>query len=377
MIVLTFGIILIGLNILTSRKFTPLFSILIIALILCFQDNCQNDFLGYQEDYRLALTTGHLQDFSEHDTEPLWLFLVLTASRIIPWWMFISCLGLFESVVLYLFIKRFSKGSYAWISTILFYFTWNMMGMWMSLLRQGFVVSIMIAAFLVYEKKKKVLWPAILMLIGFLIHNSSMVMIPLLSAYIYFDKYKKEKTHNLKRKNGIDLFPIIVTAGYFLLYSIKKMLLTDYLVALGVLLGDNVPLTSYLDPSSAHGTSQFMEEVSWLIIFYDAVIVFVVSCLYKSTDLRMKWMCLLSLACAFGDMLLFGTGSLPRIIMYYSIFNIVVYPYVVQSIRKKWGVIPAMAFVIMLIGYAIKTSLPWMTSDAWGGIGTYKFVFFQ
>ena len=149
MIVLTFGIILIGLNILTSRKFTPLFSILIIALILCFQDNCQNDFLGYQEDYRLALTTGHLQDFSEHDTEPLWLFLVLTASRIIPWWMFIFCLGLFESVVLYLFIKRFSKGSYAWISTILFYFTWNMMGMWMSLLRQGFVVSIMIAAFLV------------------------------------------------------------------------------------------------------------------------------------------------------------------------------------------------------------------------------------
>lgn len=378
MIVLTFGVLLIVLNILTSRKYNPLISMMIILLIMGFQDNCQNDFLSYQEDYRLAMKYGYLQDYSEHDSEPLWKFLMINSSKIIPWWMFVFFLACFECVVLYKFLKKFCKGKFAWIATILYYFTWNMMGMHMSLMRQGFVVAVMLAAFLSYEKTKKWKWPVIISVIAYLMHNSSVVMIPLLMGYIFLDKRKTKNPELAKKKKQIDFFPLIVTGGYLLLYLIKQVFLKSYLPALALMFGDANRLSGYLDATGQnHGMAHVDDlEVSMLIILYDAIIVFIVSYFYKYADLRMKWMYLLTIAAAFGDMMLFGIGSLPRIILYYCVFNIIVYPDIAQKIRSKWGIIPALAFVALLIGYAVKTSLPWMTGDDWGGIGTYQFVFF-
>ena len=75
-------------------------------------------------------------------------------------------------------------------------------------------------------------------------------------------------------------------------------------------------------------------------------------------------------------MLLFGMGSLPRIAMFYIVFNILTYPKLVEVVSHKYGKTVALVLIVFLVGYAIKTSLPWITGTDGDQFGTYRFVFF-
>ena len=116
-------------------------------------------------------------------------------------------------------------------------------------------------------------------------------------------------------------------------------------------------------------------DISWLIVLYDAIIMFLVAWYYRFADSRMRVFCWASMVAAIGDMLFFGIGSLPRIIMYLVVFNLAVYPAVATQLNRKFGRIWALAFLVLLLGYAVKTSLPWMLGTDGGRFGTYRFIF--
>lgn len=73
----------------------------------------------------------------------------------------------------------------------------------------------------------------------------------------------------------------------------------------------------------------------------------------------------------------FGVGSLPRMGYYYLVSTIVVYPNIAQLLSVKYGKIVALIFIVMCIGYAVKTSLPWLTELDTTGYRYYEFVFYS
>ena len=135
-------------------------------------------------------------------------------------------------------------------------------------------------------------------------------------------------------------------------------------------------MSSYADGTNyAESLDANMFAISPLIVLYDAVIVFLVSDYYRNASPRMKVFCIISIAAAYGDMLFFGAGSFARIIMYYVVFNLAVYPAVALHIRKKYGKYWVPVFFVFLIGYAVKTSLSWRTEMDGDRFCTYRFVF--
>ena len=370
-IILTTGILLIAVSLLTKKKYKPYIGFAFVLLIMGFQSGVEGDFMGYMQEYN-GLSGSQVVDSRTIEDEPVFPYLMKFFSFFSPWWLFVILLSLFEVFVLEKFVEKHSSGRYQFIATILFFFSFNMMLMQMKAMRQGFAIELMLLAVLLIEKYKKgkIPWLAILAVVAaFFSHNSAFVAIPFVLMFYFANRSPQFLT---KIGNG-DLFPVIMVGVYLFVYLIKTTILNDYLIGFAMMSDEDFRLAGYLSEDEM----EYAFNISWLIVLYDAIIVFLVSWYYKFADSKMRMFCWASIVAAIGDMLFFGIGSLPRIIMYLVVFNIVVYPAVAMKIDKKFGRIWALAFIVLLFGYAIKTSLPWMLGTDEGRFGTYQFVFWQ
>ncbi len=383
-IILTVGIILIVLSFLfrNNKSISPCWGFLLVFLIMGFQEGVEGDFMTYKEKFGLLARMGR-----EEATEGAFEFGWLILRRIFGWgpfWLFVFCISLFQSIVLCKLTKKYCDNRYQYLAAILFFFTFQMMLWQMKALRQGLAIEIMALAFLLIDEKKS-FWPPLLCgFIAFTIHNSSLIIDPFLLVY-YFKKNNKEDVQSRSKNRLLNsrLFPVYTTAFYFFIYAIKISFLQEYLTPLAFLMMDNTGshMAGYLDESNTkEGLFSLMdleEGTSPLLVAYDAIIVFVVSWYYQIASSKMRVFALISIIAAFGDMLFYGLGSLPRLFMYYTVFNIIVYPSVCQQINNKYGNMVAFVFVVLLIAYAWKTSVPWMLATEDGRFGTYHFMFLE
>lgn len=367
-IILTTGILLIIVSLLTEKKYKPYVGFAFVFLIMGFQSGVEGDFMEYMEGFNSIARTGMVDSRTIED-EPVFPYLMKVSSFIVPYWLFILLLSLFECYVLERFVSRYAKGPYQWIAAILFFFAFNMMLMQMKAMRQGLAIELMIAAFLLMErKKKKFPWVSFLLAVAaFFTHNSSLVAVQFLILFYFATR----KEHFLTKTGNGDLFPVLMLGIYLFVYFIKTTILNDYLIGFAMLSDDDFRLSGYFSEKEMENAF----EISWLIVLYDAIIVGLVAWYYKFADSRMRVFCWASMIAAIGDMLLFGIGSLPRIIMFFVVFNLAVYPAVAQQLSRKFGKIWALAFLVLLVGYAVKTSLPWMLETDDGRFGTYRFIF--
>ena len=270
---------------------------------------------------------------------------------------------------------------YQYLAAILFYFTFMMMLWQMKAIRQGFAIEMMLLAFILVDEKKKLFPPLICSLIAFSIHNSSLILGPFLLLYYLVKEDKNISQEDVKKGFVIRNLPVIVTTLYFVVYAIKITFLQQYLAPWAFLMLDETDsrFAGYLDESNTkEGMFSLMgAEVSLLNVAYDAIIVFVVSWFYRFATKRMRLFAIFSIIAAFGDMLFFGLGSLTRLFMFFTVFNIVVYPAVCKQINIKYGKLVTLVFIVLLIGYAWKTSVPWMLESDEGRFGSYQFVFWK
>ena len=368
-IILVTGILLIIVSLITEKKYKPYVGFAFILLIMGFQSGVEGDFMAYGTEFD---TIGRSQtvDSRTIEDEPVFPYLMKFFTYVAPYWLFVLVLSLFQVFVLERLVSRYAKGPYQFIAAILFFFTFNMMLMQMKAMRQGLAIELMVAAFLLMERKrkKKFPWiPALLAVTAFFSHNSSFVAVPFLVMFYFATRRENAFT---KMGNG-DLFPVLMEALYFFVYFIKTTILNDYLISFALLTDEDFRLSGYFSENEMENAF----DISWLIVLYDAIIMFLVAWYYRFADSRMRVFCWASMVAAIGDMLFFGIGSLPRIIMYLVVFNLAVYPAVATQLNRKFGRIWALAFLVLLLGYAVKTSLPWMLGTDGGRFGTYRFIF--
>ncbi len=380
--ILSVGIILIVFSFLlrNNKSIPPYWGFLLVLLIMGFQEGVEGDFMTYKEKFDSLARSGH-----EEATAGAFEFGWLILRRLFSWgpfWLFVLCISLFQSAILCKLTHKYCERKYQYLAAILFFFTFQMMLWQMKALRQGLAIELMALAFLFVDEKKSYWSPLLCAFIAFTIHNSSLIIVPFLLVY-YFKKNNKEFGHSGRKHRWLNsrFFPVYTTVLYFFLYAIKITFLQQYITPLALLMMNNTGshLVGYLDESNTQeGIFALMdleEGTSPLLVAYDAIIVFVVSWYYQMASSKMRVFSLISIIAAFGDMLFFGLGSLPRLFMYYTVFNIIVYPSVCQQINNKYGKMVAFVFVVLLIAYAWKTSVPWMIATEGGRFGTYHFIF--
>lgn len=374
-IILAVGILLIIVSFATRKsKYAPLIGFAFVFLIMGFQSNVEGDYMSYMEDYNQMFSGGAAESRTFED-EPIFPFLFKFFSLFSPWWLFVIFISLFQTSILIRLVEKYSPKQNQFIAAILFFFTFNMMLLQMKAMRQAFAIELMVLAIMEIDKatrmkaKSRIPWIAILVAsMAYFTHNSAALMFPFLLLFYIVKRHPEALTHS---GNSI-IFPIIVTCAYLFLYVIKVTFLNQYLIGFAML-DEDFRLARYLGEEELE--NQF--DISWLIVMYDAVIVFLVAWSYKFADSKMRVFSWISIVAAFFDMLFFGIGSLVRMQMYFVVYNLVVYPHVAVHIRKKFGNIAVLVFIVFLLGYAIKTSYPWIIGVDNGRFGTYQFVFCQ
>jgi hypothetical protein len=331
-----------------------------VLLIMGLQSGVEGDYYGYENAFKEAQTWGSL---NYHDTEVGWYFLIKIFSfSSFP--VFIFAISFLQYIILSKFVKRYISGSYQYIAAILFFFTFSFMLLQMKAIRQGLAVELCVAAFMYMDKKK--FWASLLLVLAaYSIHNSSLIIAPFIILY-----YCSKKFHWFEKKISKKdfLYPIMWTAIFLVVYSLKTTILQKYLMSLS-------NSTELLRFSGYFKDVEYQFDISWLIVFYNALMVFTVTWFYKYASPTMRFFSILSVIAAFCDMLFFGLGSLPRVFLFFSIFNIVVYPNVAESIKRKFGSVVSLAYIVICVAYAFKTSLPWMLTTAEARFGTFKFIF--
>lgn len=415
-IILSVGILLVALSYVFRDKWPPYWGFLLVLLIMGFQDGVEGDFMVYKDSYEM-IESDHIA-YSEilvTDSEPVLTYLMTALSYVCPFWLFVLLLSSFQCFVLFKLVERYTPKPYGYLAAILFFFSFNMMLLQMKAMRQGLAVELMVLAFLVADGRKNRWISPLIVVTAFFTHNSMLVVLPfyllfafvtirqqvkkkqLIAAYGSLEGYSPRQIEYLaRRRKGKEKastsrgwesvrqwwdkykgFPVLMLVIYLLTYFFKITVLNQYLVPLMMLTENSGNrLASYASSSNSfESLDTNLFEISPLIVLYDAVIVFMVSDYLRTAGPKMRVFCIISIVAAFGDMLFYGAGSFARIIMYYVVFNLVVYPAVTLGIARKYGWIWAIVFMVFLLGYAVKTSLPWITSMEEDRFGTYRFVF--
>ena len=247
----------------------------------------------------------------------------------------------------------------------------------MKAIRQTCAISFCLIPFLFdYTKIKRHRWIYIFVpaAIAYGIHNSS--LIALLFLILLYLQVEHDVIGKFKiGQSGEFFLPIIATVAYFILYLSKTTFLNTYMVELSQLMAQNdMRLSGYADMSEVHGE---IGDVAMLIIYYDALIVFLGTWFIVKTNPINRILGLMTILASFLDMLFFGMGALMRVGYYFSIVNIAVLPSIAATIRYRFGKSFALLFVFICISYAIKTTLPAFTSMDPNLFGNYKFIFFK
>ena len=411
-IILTVGILLVAVSFIAGKKLPPYWGFILVFLIMGFQEGVEGDFMTYKEEYE-AMAVDHIPNSRTIDDEPVMPYLESLFTYFGPFWLYILVLSAFQCYVITRFVRRYCPKPYQFLAAILFYFSFNMMLLQMKALRQGLAIEMMLLAFMMADEKKGRLLSLAVVVLAYFTHNSALLIVPFYLLFMAVSirpqllKKKKRKIYRVVNRPqvaaaqeakrgevrrgalrtiikrayrwlaGHNVMPFVMVAIYLVLYYFKVTVLYQYMVPLILLTsGDANRLASYADTTNyAESLDANLMDISPLIVLYDAVIVFLVTGLYKSAGPRMRVFCIISIVAAFGDMLFFGAGTFARMIMYFVVFNLVVYPTVALHIRRKYGRIWVPVFILMIIGYAVKTSLPWITEMAGDRFGNYRFVF--
>lgn len=366
-IILIVGFILIIISPLYKKQRSPYWGMLFVLIIMGLQEGVKGDFMVYKSFYE-----GGWQITTTED-EPVWNFLQSFFSSYLSFGFFILVLSSFQCWVLWKVGNRFGSKQYGFLGPILFFFTFNLMLLQMKAIREGLAVEVCVLAYYLIAKNIGVIWSITFIIISFFIHNSAIAIAPFIILQIVVTFYKGMDNDSLEiDEPHVILFPIIMTTIYIVVYSMKEWGLMQWLDQLALLAGEDFRIASYLTKDQQYiGDS----NISPLLILYNGIMVFLCSWFFQRADRRYKILAIASIVSCFGEMLLVGLGTLPRILMYYSVFNILTYPKLTELIARKFGKPYAVVLMGFLLGYAIKTSSYWMTISEDDRFGTYYFVF--
>ena len=362
MIVLSIGILLIIYSLLSKDKYNLNIAFAFIFLIMGFQSNVEGDFYSYMNEY----DNFHFNSSFMRKGEYFWLYLTYYFRQFTSFPVFICLMSLFECYCVKKFVERFSDKSFIFISAVLFFFTMNFMCMQMKALRQGLAVDMCLLSFVMIDNKdkKSLILAVLLSLASYFTHKSSLICIGFVWFYWLY-------LHNQKLRNSlITLNPLHFALAMLALYVGKKAFLDSYIIPALALLDDDHYMNYAID------FTEYAAQMNFLPIMYNTIIVSLLAWYIKYASSTERYFVMIAIVGVFVDTLVFATGSIQRLLLYFIFANLVVFPGVAMQIKSQYGKLALWAFIVLIFGYAYKTSSSFLISSEADRFGTaYKFVF--
>ncbi len=366
MLLLSIGIFLSICMLLTRYKKAAYIGFFIVFFVMAFQYNPTTDYIRYQASFEqmqilISQNEGVFYQLPSR-AEPGWQMLYnLFAWASFPFFVF--CVALFQYFVLVRLTKTYVDVKYQFLTPILFYFTDAFMLMQTTAMRQGLAIELCLLSFFLVNKKKYV-WAVILAGLAFSVHKTALLGGAFVGLYFLLDFFK---LWDIKVTRNDYFWPVVFALIFIFLYLFKESIIDNTLAFFS---SDDDLLRDY----SYNLNSLEFKELSPLIILYDCVMVFVNVLYYKYAEKQQRFFIIASTIACFCDMLFFGLGSIPRIFLYFSIFNILLYPNIAKFIAEKYGKIVSVVYIVFCVGYSVKTFIPAVMPPE-GYYSFYEFVF--
>ena len=332
-----------------------------VLLVMGFQGKAGYDYLSYEKNFNLI--GSNIININNNEFELGWYLLnSLFSHAEIPFSFFVLFIAFVQYLILCKFVSAYVRKS-AWynFSFVLFFFVISYLGFQLTGLRQGFAIELIALAFFLLDnavKKKNLLLGYTFFLIAYSMHHSALVILPFL---ILFTVKRNLSFFDSSR------FLYIMCIVFFLAYALKSSILS-YLSAI-------LPNDSEYEYLGYFNQFELQFQLSKLIVFYDFIMIVFVCWFARHTVGSLRFFCLLSIISLFGEVLIFGMNDLPRILYYFSIFNIVVFPNIAILLKKKYNMYYSLCFVCICCGYAIKTFLPAVMNPSLPRMMDFKFIF--
>lgn len=363
MIVLSFGILLSIYAFIASKKFNVSIAFFLIFLIMGFQSNVDGDFYGYKYAFEhFTFEEGHIEK-----KEYFWKYLNYYFQLFTSFHVFIFCIALVECLCVKAFITRFADKQYVFISVLVFFFTFNYMLMQMKALRQGLAVDLCMLSFVMIDNKdkKSLLYAILLSLAACYTHKSSLICVIFVGGYWLYLHFSKVD------KKFIRIKPIYLVIAIILLFVSKHTVIDRYIIPWMALLEDDHYMNYAVD------FIDYSVDMTFLAILYDTILVFFMTKYMQFANPKERYFVIVGIIGIFADVLLFATGSIQRLLLYFNFANLVIFPGISKMIDKKYGKVALYCFFTLLLGYACKTSFHWLISMDADKFGNYQFVFLQ
>ena len=363
MTVLYVGITLLFYSILSRGKYSLNIAFMFVFLVMGFQSGVEGDFDMYKDGFE----TLNFRDTLIRKGEYFWLYLTTFFRRFTSFHVFIAVLALFECFCVKKFVERFSDKKYIFISAVLFFFTMNFMCMQMKALRQGLAVDMCLLSFVLIDNKdkKSLVWAILLLLASYFTHKSSLICIVFFGGYWLY--LRRRKFIN----NSISFNPLYFALAMIVLYIGKRTFLDNYIIPALALLEDDHYMNYAID------FIEYAAQMNFLPIMYNTIIVSLLAWYIKYASPNERYFVLIAIVGVFVDTLVFATGSIQRLLLYFIFADLVVFPGLAQQIKKDFGALAVLAFIVLIFGYACKTSFHWLISMDADKFGNYQFVFLQ
>lgn len=237
----------------------------------------------------------------------------------------------------------------------------------MKALRQGLAVDLCMLSFVLIDKKKQksIFYAILLSLAAFYTHKSSLICITFVWAYYAYLHFRNSnKSFKLYK-------PIFFSIAIITIYISKKFFLDRFLIPILSSLDDNHYANYAMDFTEYAGTMGFLP------ILYNTIIVTLLAWYHKYASNKEQFFIYVSILGFFIDVLVFATGSIQRLLLYFIFANLVVLPGLANQINKQYGRFAYLLFISLLIGYSFKTSIFWLMSGDAVMFGQYQFIFMQ
>jgi len=367
MIILYLGLILIVISFIRREKTSLVVGFALVFSIMGFQEGVDGDYMAYKYAFE------HNEVSLTNEQEPLWN-LITSLIYPIGWYAFVALISLFQTWVLYRITKKHASNKFRWLAPIIFFFWFGMMLIQMKALRQGLAIELCLLpmVFDLSNKKRKWLWCFAPCVAAYFIHNSSIIMLPIIILY-YLQVTKGFFNNISKTGRGEYFYPSVITFFFVITYSLKGTIIYNYLHSMSLMLSD-FRLGTYLEMNETNGEIFVMSD---LIVFADAIFVFLLTWSYRYLSGVQRILVIMAVIANFFDMFFFGLGSLARIGYFYLPALIVAIPNATELISKRFGNLIGYLFIIICIAYGVKTSLPWLTDSLDGRFANYRFIFLK
>lgn len=321
--IILLNIIVILISYIASRYRSPQIlkvAFIILSCILSIRYGYGNDYFNYYDYY----IDSNKYSYSEVDFEIGWYFLCKLCAPV-GYMGFVILLTCFSQYLIYRFIKNNVSPKYYWFAVFIYVFQPNLMLLGSSMMRQFFVMAVMLNLFELILNKEYLKF-IIGLILCFLIHKITILYIPLLFVGFY-DKHLR---------SGLIFIPIVIL--FFIAFYYKDVIA---LYAMDLLFSAESDFSNYF-LSAEEGRIGIKEMLLY------SIIVFMLFKNFRRIDLKETSYTLVSLISIV--ILPFCTliVMLRRIIYMFFIFQIASVPMLVNKENKKYIKLPLMTIYIMI-----------------------------